>query len=292
MGGTFIYTFTTKLAAVDMATGVETATTMAENSDDTIGIGGGIITDVERESVLSTNTWINLRKYTKGAFQLVGKIDLVDVTYDEVKGPMLPSLDASLFLVTTQDPFDSDSPTPGMWRIRVIDHGGRIAGELANYYSAVWLGPGRAVFAGDDGLFVANVGASGFSPPERIGKAGLGAPGRSPEGPSVSPDGKMLTFVQGDMAWRMGIDGSNLVQVTAQVQEQENPIFSPDGSKIIVQHGDCRTTWTYQIVVPADAAAGPADIYHSPQLDEEYAPMAGSGRRNSISACGPTFWLP
>lgn len=289
-GGTVFYTFASHLVALDLASGRETSTSFSSQSDETIGIGAGLITDIDRTDVLSQDAWINLRQYKNGVFQIVGKVDLADVTYDEA-GVARPSPDGSLFLMTTRD-LNENGLQLGS-RVRVLDRGGRTVGQLESYSNAVWLSADRAIIVGDDGLFVATVGAKGISQPLRIGNVGLGTPGRAPGQPAVSPDGTMITFVHGDAIWRIGVDGSNLTQVTRQsVLQQSNPVFSPDGSTIVVQYGDCRVAASAkEVPVPAIPAGAPADPFGMEPLRKVYEPIP-TGNRVTISACGPVYWLP
>ncbi|MBB6611660.1 PD40 domain-containing protein [Pontibacter sp. Tf4] len=150
----------------------------------------------------------------------------------------------------------------------IVDLQGNYIAGIPDMYSAVWLPDGRLVVAGDHS-------SDGYVPSTPSAKAGLyiatingttatltninpQLANPTPLLPSVSPDGKRVAFMLNKHIWTMNIDGSNLKQLTASDNDNEESFttWSPDGKHIAV--------WTYKTfensyytavaIVPSDAA--------------------------------------
>ncbi len=75
------------------------------------------------------------------------------------------------------------------------------------------------------------------------GKAQRLSNGKSTEfQPAWSPDGKWLTYVswssQGGQLWKISADGGTPVQLSKSLAVYSNPVFSPDGTKIVLLRGN------------------------------------------------------
>ena len=54
--------------------------------------------------------------------------------------------------------------------------------------------------------------------------------------PSISPDGRKIAFIsRGQDVYLMDIDGGNLVNITHDAADNDFPVWSPDGSRIIFE---------------------------------------------------------
>jgi Tol biopolymer transport system component len=75
------------------------------------------------------------------------------------------------------------------------------------------------------------------------GKAQRLSSGKSAEfQPAWSPDGKWLTYVswssEGGQLWKISADGGTPVQLSKSLAVYSNPVFSPDGTKIVLLRGN------------------------------------------------------
>lgn len=150
----------------------------------------------------------------------------------------------------------------------IIDLAGNYIAGIPGRYNPVWLPDGRLVVAGDftynyeapsrpsanAGLYLATLNGTTAS----LTNINPTLSNPTPLLPSVSPDGKQVAFILNKHLWKMNLDGSNLKQVTASDNDNEESFstWSPDGKYIAV--------WTYKTfeltyytaiaIVPADPA--------------------------------------
>lgn len=140
-------------------------------------------------------------------------------------------------------------------------------GMNEGYYGLAWTPTGELVYASD---------ASGNPDLWLLARDGvtarrLTADPEHDSTPSVSPDGRLITFLsrrQGGNPhiWRMDIDGSNQRQLTSQLSEG-TPSFTPDGQWVVYAEAGAGI-WT----VPAEGGA-PSQIiagdYHTPSVSPD-----------------------
>lgn len=176
----------------------------------------------------------------------------------------------------------------------IIDIAGNYVAGISGRYNPVWLPDGRLVVAGDftynydapsrpsenAGLYIATL--NGTSATLTNINPTLSNP--TPLLPSVSPDGKQVAFILNKHLWKMNLDGSNLKQVTASDNDNEESFstWSPDGKNIAVwTYKTFETTYYTAIaIVPSDPAnpvvlKNDADIW--PRDNQGYRLSGGQG---------------
>jgi dipeptidyl aminopeptidase/acylaminoacyl peptidase len=147
--------------------------------------------------------------------------------------------------------------------------------KVAGYHSPAWLSADRLVVAGEDCLFTLPiVAAPAF---ERLGR-----PGTAPDRLTVSPDGRSVAFLQDDLLWRIGVDGSGLTQLTVASATANWPTWSPDGSRIALVNGVCGQLAGPDIVV-VSATRTNQNLYRAATVKRHNGAPARS--------CGPVYWL-
>lgn len=149
----------------------------------------------------------------------------------------------------------------------------------------MWLGKDRLIVVGEDGnegLFILTVAAAPTVTP--IGSPGLGQPGAAPHRPSVSPDGNSIAYVQGDVVWRIGVDGSGLQQLTLAKVGATWPTWSPDGSQIALVDFDVCGGFKTPDVMVISAASTNQDLTQATRVTRNNGA--------SVRSCGPIYWLP
>lgn len=150
----------------------------------------------------------------------------------------------------------------------IIDMAGNYIAGIPDVYNAVWLPDGRLVVAGD-------FSSDGYAPSTPSAKAGLHIAtitgntatltninptlsNPTPLLPSVSPDGKRIAFVLNKHLWTMNLDGTNLKQLTASDNDNEESFsaWSPDGKYLAVWSYKTFeiTYYTAIAIVPSEAA--------------------------------------
>ena len=133
----------------------------------------------------------------------------------------------------------------------IIDLAGTYIAGIPDMYNAVWLPDGRLVVAGEfssdglpdntnppatSGLYIATL--NGATATLTNINPNLSNP--APLLPSVSPDGTRIAFIINKHLWTMNIDGTNMKQLTASDNDNEESfsVWSPDGKHIAV--------WSYK----------------------------------------------
>lgn len=277
-GKSFFFTFAGQAMHVDLATGTTIGTELTSDSDERLGMGGGLLTDVENDNTYEYT--IVKRTFEDGTFKIDGRLPTMTID-GRLIGAAAPSPDGKRFAIYTSE--SKELGDPDIDYVTVIDAKLDVKARVAGVRFPVWLDDETLVASSEDGLFL--VSATGAGTPKRIGEAGLGGVDGGPTQLALSPDHRAVAFFHGDAIWRIDLDGTNLTQLTLQSSSQAWPAWSPDGASIAVQSGVCSwTTSAEERVVSATAAK--QDLKDAPSLQH----TIDDGRSVPIRACGPAYW--
>jgi Tol biopolymer transport system component/DNA-binding winged helix-turn-helix (wHTH) protein len=195
------------------------------------------------------------RVSTGGSFRRVSN-DINDYSLITV------TADAGTLLANSEVTDDSiwTAPAPG-----TVGEPVRMALPAGSYNDPAWTPDGHIVFAAQSNLWIASADGRERRPllPEKV----LALE------PAVSPDGRFVVFVLkaagSRKLWRIGIDGSNLRQLTAGRYDW-HPAISPDGRWVVYESHipGQHTLWKAPLDGPASAVkladAGASDLTISP----------------------------
>jgi WD40-like Beta Propeller Repeat len=276
----------------DLVTHDETEVELNPNSTQAFGYGGGVISDVDEQVFTTANPdeySVNLRNLEPDPYSIKTTLQTftLGIIGGFVSGPIQPSPDATLFAMHTRE--SADLGEPYLDYVYVFDAALDVLFKLQGYLDPVWLGKDRLVVVaeeGNEGLFSITVEASPTV--TQIGDTGLGMPGSAPMRPSVSPDGNTIAYVQGDIIWRIGVDGSGLTQLTLADIGTTWPTWSPDGSQLTVIDADCPPVGGGipggPEVAILSATATNQDVLSAPRVTRKIGAP--------VITCGPVYWLP
>lgn len=270
----------------DLATRDEISVTLNADSQENLGYGGGMFTDVDEQTFTTADPneyTVNLRNVAPNPFSIRSSLPPASFGISgSVRGPAQPSPNAALFAINTRE--SANLGDPFFDYVYVFNATLDITFRLRGYRDPVWLGNDRLVVVGEDadeGLFTVTVGGSPTV--ARIGRAGLGVPGSAPRRPSISPDGRSIVYMHGDSVWRIGVDGSGLTRLSSASATATWPTWSPDGSQIaLVQGGVCGGFNSPDIVIISATSA-----------NQDLASATRVTRKNGapVRSCGPVYWL-
>lgn len=115
--------------------------------------------------------------------------------------------------------------------------------------------------------------------------------------PAMAPNGKKVAFIRSDgtydQVWVANIDGSNVVQVTANATNHDHPTWSPDGSTIAFTQGGGVAT------APADGsgASDPTVVSglsgvpaYQPRRRDQVVRLHGQNRFTTATAVSQSHW--
>jgi hypothetical protein len=262
------------------------ATSFSADSLGRLGFGGGLVTEVEdipASGGTDEQFVVHLHSASSDALPETGTLPVISASGLRVSGPVQPSADGSLFAVHTREFGGLDNPVTTD-NVYVIDRQGAVKLHAVGDVDPVWLSPTTLAVASGDGLFKLTIGSTSV---QRIGPAGLGAAGQDAERLSVSPDGQSIAFTQAGLLWRIGVDGNGLTQLTASVQDLQWSAWSPDGTRIAVQLGECA-------VLGAGGDDSHITVASSTTARQDLGSPAVLMTQDQVPAqsCGPLYWRP
>jgi hypothetical protein len=147
--------------------------------------------------------------------------------------------------------------------------GGAVLSTIDGVFDPVWTPDGRLVVAGTvdvpsgngEGTLVDSPKAKGLFVSDADLATVTAIPGTfvDPKHPSVSPDGKLVAYSDGDDIWVIGIDGSAPHAVTTGDNVDTHPTFSPDGASVALEsYGYVAEGGTLYTTIAVVSAQGPA----------------------------------
>jgi len=262
---------------------------LSVDATEQLGQGGGSFTDVDRVTHLTAlpdEYTVNYRQFTSNGFALTGNPTRFVLSNGFVSGPIAPSADGRWIAATTVE--NQGLGTPNYDYVTITDRSANGRTRVRDLRAPAWIGNDRLVAASSNGLFLIDTATTSGNP-TRIGPVGLGLPAATtpPLTPAVSPDGRQIAFVHGDILWRINVDGTGLVQLSLPRIGLQWPAWSPDGTRLVVQRGECPvsgTTSPQPPVVIVSATTQRQDIDSiTPVMRDAVTPLR---------TCGPRYWLP
>ena len=109
---------------------------------------------------------------------------------------------------------------------------------------------------------------------------------------AASPDGKKFVYdTPGNSSWDIFVansDGTHVVQITDDAETDEEPTFSPDGSKVIFTsyRGD-QGSYMFDIIVANADGSGQTDITPNSTMDHRFAVFSPDGTKIAFSGYDP-----
>jgi TolB protein len=158
---------------------------------------------------------------------------------------------------------DAGAPFGATSGTAIVSGDGTYIATIANVWDVAWASDGSLIVASTittlEGTYTYNNTPGLFKYDKTFQTVTqIGAPGEltTPQFPAVSPDGKTVAFSMNNHIWTIGMDGSNLKQITAGPNEETYACWSPDGSSIAcVSLGDVGlTSGNGLAIVPSNPA--------------------------------------
>jgi dipeptidyl aminopeptidase/acylaminoacyl peptidase len=241
-----------------------------------IGYSHRLVTEFDVETSISAKPSVVTIRLHDASLAKSGELPAIEMERGRLTGPVQPSPDGRLFALQTQESRDlHDAPAD---HVSIIDAGSRVRLRLRGYTDPAWIDDDRLVVAAEDGLYLLSLRAGGA--PRRIG-----AVGRQPAQPSVSPDGRAIAFAQGNALWRIGVDGSGLQRLTRPRPGQSWPSWSPDGARVVLARGACPLFGTRvaspELVIVSSTAS---------DQDVDRAEPVMRDAKQPVRSCGPVYW--
>jgi WD40 repeat protein len=232
--GIMVYVRTSKLLAVDMASGKTRllADTLSGTNRDfagaTVGPAGEFALGYNTATPLSNTGFITILK-PDGSQERSLTVKYM------FNGPPYISPDGSKIM------FDASfypGSLPNRRFVQAISRTGENLFFYPDFSFPLWMPDGRLLLSGKDGLYIGEAKISG--------QAVLIPNSQNIGNYSVSPDGKKIAFVRRAApgaprhVYMMNIDGTGTRQVTSSKTSEENDVsFSPDGNSLMVTTSGC-----------------------------------------------------
>jgi hypothetical protein len=283
-GSAIVFDDWLRAVRVDLGTMTKVEWTIAWDSDDTLGFGGGVFTDVESFGLgddLPYNYPVHFLKTAPGSVQ-PGDVFTTPPVHGLIQSGVNPSPDGKSFVMWTKE--DAELGDPEISYVTIFDANAKVLFRIQDYAWPVWLAPDQLIVAGNDGLFTVKTDGH---PPVRVGTWKLGNADAPLGRVVVSPDGKSFAFTQNDTIWRAELAGGAPVQLTAQKIGVASPAWSPNGTQLLVRSDDC-----YPL---GSASPTPALVVISssaPNQDVGKAQQVMLADKTPVRSCGPFYWLP
>jgi hypothetical protein len=167
----------------DLVTHAEIEVGLNANSQESLGFGGGVFTDVDEQVHITADPneyTVNLRNVAPNPFSIKSTLPTFTLPSSGfVSGPVQPSPDATLFAMHSSE--SASLGDPFLDYVYVFDAAINITFRLQGYRDPVWLGKDRLIVLGangNEGLFTVTVAATPTV--TQIGNPGLGLPGAAP----------------------------------------------------------------------------------------------------------------
>jgi Tol biopolymer transport system component len=285
--GSLFYISSRQISRFDLATGTIATAQLSVDSTEQLGQGGSSFTDVERITHLTAlpdEYTVNYRQFTNNGFANASTKTQFVLSNGFVSGPIQPSADGRWIAVTSVE--NQGLGTANHDYVTISDRSANGKTRVRDMRSPAWIGNDRLVAAASDGLFLIDIATTSGNP-SRIGPVGLGLPAANtaPLTPAISPDGRQIAYVQGDALWRINIDGTGLVQLSLPRVGLQWPAWSPDGTQLAVQRGECPVSGTSSPQPPVVIVSAT-----TPRQDIDSIAPVMRDASTPLRFCGPRYW--